>query len=67
MSDFILNLSYVKCPMNLILVKKALYEKKFENGGTIVIQEQTALVNISKYLQVKKIAFTIMENQILIH
>ena len=67
MSDFILDLSYVKCPMNLILVKKAFYEKKFENGGTIVIQEQTALVNISKYLQVKKIAFTIMENQILIH
>jgi hypothetical protein len=67
MSDFILNLSYVKCPMNLILVKKAFYEKKFENGGTIVIQEQTAIINISKYLQVKKIAFTIMENQILIH
>ena len=66
MSGFILDLSYVKCPMNLILVKKAVYENNFQNGGMIITHEQTAIVNISNYLQMKQIPFTIVENGIAI-
>ncbi len=64
MPVFILDLSYVKCPMNLVFVKKAIYDGKFQTGGIILINDATAKTNIAKYLILKQLHFKIFESSI---
>ena len=59
MSDFILDLRSVKCPMNLVSVKQAVHEGSFANGGKIIIEDETARGNILRYLEVKGIGFEV--------
>ena len=67
MSDFILDLRSVKCPMNLVLVKKAVHDGSFANGGKIIIEDETARGNILRYLGVKKMKYKITLKMIEVH
>ena len=53
MSNYILDLRSVKCPMNLVLVKKAVHDGSFTNEGKIIVEDETARGNILRYLEVK--------------
>ena len=66
MSNFILDLRSVKCPMNLVLVKKAVHDGSFQNGGKIIIEDETARGNILRYLEVRGIGFVVEEGVILV-
>ena len=66
MSDFILDLRSVKCPMNLVLVKKAVHDGSFQNGGKIIIEDETARGNILRYLEVRGVGFEAEEVVILV-
>jgi hypothetical protein len=59
MNNFILDLRSVKCPMNLVLVKKAVHDGSFQNGGKIIIEDETARGNILRYLEVRGIGFVV--------
>ncbi len=52
--------------MNLVLVKKAVHDGSFANGGKIIIEDETARGNITRYLGVKKIEFKVEEGVILV-
>jgi TusA-related sulfurtransferase len=62
MSDFILDLRNVKCPMNLVLVKQAVHDCSFANGGKIIIEDETARGNILRYLEVRGVGFEAEDN-----
>ena len=66
MSNFILDLRSVKCPMNLVLVKKAVHDGSFVNGGRVVVEDEVARGNIMRYLEVKKVGFEIAGEVILV-
>ncbi len=59
MNKFILDLRNVKCPMNLVLVKKAVHDGSFANGGKIIVEDETARGNIMRYLGVRGIEFEV--------
>ncbi len=59
MTDYVLDLRSVKCPMNLVLVKKAVHDGSFQNGGKIIIEDETARGNILRYLEVKGVWFKV--------
>lgn len=52
---YILDLRNVKCPMNLVLTKQAVFEEKFKDGGQIIIDNNDARQNIISFLKFKKI------------
>ena len=52
--------------MNLVLVKKAVHDGSFANGGKIIVEDENARGNILRYLAVKKIEFEAEEVVILV-
>jgi TusA-related sulfurtransferase len=59
MSNFILDLRSVKCPMNLVLVKQAVHDGSFANSGKIIVEDEVARGNILKYLEVRGLGFEV--------
>jgi TusA-related sulfurtransferase len=59
MSNYILDLRSVKCPMNLVLVKQAVHDGSFTNGGKIIVEDEVARENIVRYLQMKGVGFEV--------
>jgi TusA-related sulfurtransferase len=55
--SYILDLRNVKCPMNLVLVKEALFENKLQNGGKIIVEDVVARRNILAFLKAKNIGY----------
>jgi len=52
--------------MNLVLVKKAVHDGSFVNGGRVVVEDEVARGNIMRYLEVKKVGFEIAGEVILV-
>lgn len=59
MTDYVLDLRSVKCPMNLVLVKKAVHDGSFVNGGKIIVEDESARGNILRYLQIREVRFKV--------
>lgn len=53
MSEYILNLDGIKCPMNLVFVKNAVHGGHFANGGKILTKNNDTINNIINYLKLK--------------
>ena len=51
----IINLSNVKCPMNLVKLKQYFFEGKIHKGITIEFANVESAINAHKYLRLKNI------------
>lgn len=61
-----MDLRNVKCPMNLVLVKEAIFEEKFKHGGVILTESDIARKNIVSFLDFKKIRYHVNDDGLLL-